>query len=59
MVYNLESIQKLMTSAGLDDHELFDALRFKDSEDVLVSILPGCKVELTPEADGYLNDSLQ
>ncbi len=53
------SVHTAFKLAGLDDPEVFEAVRFRDKEDVLLQLFPGLVCTLTAEADDSLAKLLQ
>jgi hypothetical protein len=54
LVISQKMISDKITAAGLDDAQIFEAVRFKDLDDVISALFPGVVAVLEPEAEVHV-----
>ena len=54
LVISRKMISDKITAAGLDDAQIFEAVRFNDMDDVISSLFPGVTAVMEPEAEDHV-----
>ena len=59
LAMDLRAVLQDMAAAGLSDVQVLAAVKFADSQDFLVSLYPGKKVEVPAEVHEYIDKLLE